>query len=742
MLMASVVFCAKKNEGEKKYSERIFDKWLSQAFGFEVSRDSAGKLNTREMPELAARAKDWIRINGQSAGKAGAVRSSVKQQGDFMLIDHDLAGTYHGLVYARRAIIYYTGENPYVLVSDNFRSSKPEFWEWRLPVPVETVPVNWNINFPDSDREADLLAALDGEFVPDVGLNKPVSGYSKTTPGCQMLLARLLKCNDQRLKGVPQPSPMNICQDAYGKWLSAESRSDSPDFKILLMPYLQNQDELPHALISKNSVRLDWYRKSHIYTFFPQPDGKMNIMIKEKNGDKIGKFAFGMEYVEDKRPVGKIIASYDFEKLDNDSVDDRIGGFAAKFENGRLVEGLDGKSLYLGGPKERKNPVNTTIGGTSSGIKVPAKIFENFKDGHMSVSMWLKGPVGQDGDNWFWPIVPALRSAGILNMGLFSIYYPHWGYILQTKGFSDDNKGRGECGNLLPGVWNHLVVTVEQLEPLKWRYDVFINGKNTASKIFEPLIEPKHAKPWDAEKAAKGKNIEICPNFWGTVDNLSLYNYPLDEDEVEKIYRAQLSKHVAYYDCEKIENGKIRSVLAGDYPEDRVIDNRWAKERDFSASVGEKSDTVEGIRGKGISIDGTGIIIPDKVLSGLSQGEFTFGFYFKYQGKGFGIVKTKVVQLGLQYNSFNGFIYSWDYPIRDKTKTLKPDTWYHLAFTYDKRKAVIYIDGDVFLSCPIIGDGITFSNDITVGGGQGAIDEINIYNYAISPEQAKRLAGK
>ncbi len=370
MLMASVVFCAKKNEGERKYSERIFDKWLSQAFGFEVSRDSAGKLNTREMPELAARANDWIRINGQPAGKAGAVRSSVKQQVDFLLLDLDLAGTYPGLEYARRTIIYYTGENPYVLVSDNFRSSKPEFWEWRLQVPDVTVPVNWNINFPDSDRQADLLAALDGEFVPDVGLNKPVSGYAKTTPGCQMLLARLLKANDHRLEEVPQPSPMNICRNADRKWLSTESRSDSPDFKILLMPYVQNQDETPHALISKNSVRLDWYKRSHIYTFFPQPDGKMNIMIMDKNGDKIGKFAFGMEYIEDKRPVGKLVASYDFGKLENDSVEDKIGGFTAKIENGRLVDGLEGKSLYLGEPKERKNPVNSTIGSTSSGIKV------------------------------------------------------------------------------------------------------------------------------------------------------------------------------------------------------------------------------------------------------------------------------------------------------------------------------------------------------------------------------------
>jgi hypothetical protein len=557
-----------------------------------------------------------------------------------------------------------------------------------------------------------------------------------------MLLARLLKCNDQRLEEVPQPSPMNICQDTGGKRLSTESRSDSPDFRILLMPYVQNQDELPHALISKNSIRLDWYKKSHIYTFFPQADGKMNIMIKEKKGDRIGKFAFGMEYIVNKRPVGKIIASYDFEKLDNDSANDRIGGFAAKIENGRPVDGIDGKSLYLGEPKERKNPVNSTIGSTSSGIKVPARIFGNFKDGHMSISMWLKGPAGQGGNNWSWPIVPALRNAGILNMGLFSISHPHWDYILQTKGFSDGNKGRGECGNLLPGTWNHLVVTLEQLEPLKWRYEVFINGKISTSRIFEPLVEPKYAKPWDAEKAAKGKDIEICHNFWGTVDNLSFYNYPLDEDEVEKIYCAQLQKHVAYYDCEKIEHGKIRSVPAGDYPEDRVLDNRWVKERGFSGSVGGKAETVEGVQGKGISVDGAGIMNPDKVLSDLSQGEFTFSFYFRYQGKGFGIVKTKGLQLALERNSFNGFIYSWDYPIRDKTKTLKPDTWYHLAFTYDKRKATIYIDGDVFLSCPILGDGIRFSDDIKIGGGQGALDEINIYNYAISPEQARRLAGK
>jgi concanavalin A-like lectin/glucanase superfamily protein/uncharacterized protein DUF2341 len=78
--------------------------------------------------------------------------------------------------------------------------------------------------------------------------------------------------------------------------------------------------------------------------------------------------------------------------------------------------------------------------------------------------------------------------------------------------------------------------------------------------------------------------------------------------------------------------------------------------------------------------------------------------------------------------------------------TLSTDTWYHLAATYDGKTVKVYVNGeidDTEVSSGSMSDG---SNDVQIGSFtgtgnffNGTIDEVRIYNRALSPQEIKDL---
>ena len=80
------------------------------------------------------------------------------------------------------------------------------------------------------------------------------------------------------------------------------------------------------------------------------------------------------------------------------------------------------------------------------------------------------------------------------------------------------------------------------------------------------------------------------------------------------------------------------------------------------------------------------------------------------------------------------------------TQTLNPNTWYHIAATYDGSKMRLYIDGvekgsltktgNIASSSPSIRIG---DNPIQVKHFDGIIDEVNLYRTALTPAEITTL---
>ncbi len=717
---------------------QAFQEWFAQAFGVKVDRSDDGKIIAQKLPELAEQASSWYRCNGKPGRKVSEVPAYAKVEGDFLFMEFDFSAAWPNAKFAKRHVIYYLGEeNPYVLVADEIQGADNDFWTMQLPIPEETVPVNWVIQLRDAGRRADLLAGLKSEFNPKNEQNKPVSGYAKAKSGSQMLLARLLQVNDMGDKDADRMSPMNIRVQDGRKWLTTEVRSKSPAIKFAIMPYTQNRDELPQTIISQTSTRMDWYKKSHQYMFFPQPDGSMALMIKDKEKGRLNKLAFRMKYQEEERPKGELVAAYDFESLSNNKVQDKVDGFDAEIEHGRLVDGLDGKSIYLGYPdRPKRNKVD-------AGIIIPAAIREKLNTGHLTISFWYKSPLGQAKANrksWMWPIGEIMRGRQYLDTGFFNVGHLHYSMAPITKGFNAAWQERANSGDIIPGKWNHLVFTMQELDPDKflYRYEVYVNGIIRTSRELGPMKKREQCRTWNQTAGS----IKVG-NLWGTIDNLMLFNYPLSEEQILTLYDRQLEKQVSYYSCDELgPDGKVESVPVGDYPEDSILNNHWIPERTFAGDA-KGAELVPGVKGKALSLN-QGLTIPEKALWDLSQGAFTFAFYFKYSDKGTEILNVDGggVRLDIAWNKFHGAIGNqWeDKYLGQREGGVLPDQWHHMVLAYDKRSMKMYLDGKLLYDRPMASStGINFEKPITLGGNC-EIDEIHIYNYAIDKQQVEKLA--
>ena len=83
------------------------------------------------------------------------------------------------------------------------------------------------------------------------------------------------------------------------------------------------------------------------------------------------------------------------------------------------------------------------------------------------------------------------------------------------------------------------------------------------------------------------------------------------------------------------------------------------------------------------------------------------------------------------------------------TKPVNDDKWHHLAFVYDGKKKLLYVDGEVDIDTPASGTFGIFGIDVTIGGtatskrhAEGLLDDIAIFNAPLVKNDIKTLMDK
>ncbi|MFM9578129.1 LamG-like jellyroll fold domain-containing protein [Streptomyces caniscabiei] len=176
----------------------------------------------------------------------------------------------------------------------------------------------------------------------------------------------------------------------------------------------------------------------------------------------------------------------------------------------------------------------------------------------------------------------------------FELYYSTtygWSFN-QYK--SDDAAGglvradQGDTSKVTAGTWTHLVGSYSTTSDL---LALYVNGESAESVV--------HSTPWEARRGLQigGKNFNGTPNafFPGTIDQVQIFDKPLAQDEVDKLYTKQTvgdpgRPAIAVFDLDEPVGATEITGHGGVLP---------AK---YNGTV---TTGVEGIAGKAAKFDGT-----------------------------------------------------------------------------------------------------------------------------------------
>ena len=292
---------------------------------------------------------------------------------------------------------------------------------------------------------------------------------------------------------------------------------------------------------------------------------------------------------------------------------------------------------------------------------------------------------------------------------------------------------------LTPGQWYHIAGTYDGAEAR-----VYVDGTldSTAAQSVVPLTNPG-----PLFLGQRGDN-QAFAFYEGLLDEVSIYNRALTAEEVSAIYQAG-------------SEGKTRPAppepvpppagLIGWWPGDDDADDVTANNN--HGTITGDGTFVPGMVGQAFSFSGAGYVeIPHDPVLDLS--DFTIEVWVNLTTEGAGY--QPLISKGVDPRPASLWLYGdlieiWFDPIflevvRSVT-SLTPGNWYHIAATYNRSEAKIYIDGTldattVLSDVPSTDTGPLFLGWIGQGNTgfyNGLLDEVSIYDRALTAEEVSAI---
>ncbi|MBD3282064.1 MAG: hypothetical protein GF387_00405 [Candidatus Portnoybacteria bacterium] len=248
------------------------------------------------------------------------------------------------------------------------------------------------------------------------------------------------------------------------------------------------------------------------------------------------------------------------------------------------------------------------------------------------------------------------------------------------------------------------------------------------------------------------------PSAWmhGSIDEVRIYNRALSEDEIEALYKSGLAK-INTSQNDKLTNGLV-GLWSFDGPD---MDGDTAYDRSSNSNHGTLINGPQltiGKIGQGIDFDGDNdyveILNDDSLditnnltIAGwikLSSQSDLRGVFAKKDGLGWLNVDYGFVQRlseKIEFIISDGSTYD-----RIWISNLNNNQWYYLVGVLTSDKLKVYLDGNYVAQTdrtvnPKTGSNLEIASPWGGGGDNfhGSIDEVRIYNRALSEEEIKRL---
>ncbi len=406
-----------------------------------------------------------------------------------------------------------------------------------------------------------------------------------------------------------------------------------------------------------------------------------------------------------------------------------------------VVTGKFGQALQFDGSDDYIDGVTPNISGTTSAF---------------SVSVWIK-TAGASSD------YDGLVEWSDASNRRYGIDLDQTGDPLFVYATSSSVRFREATGaNADDSKWHHLVGIYTDASTMPIVY------MDTVSRNLGSEIAP--AAPLGANDLKIGDLTGPTKKFGGTIDDVRIYNRALTASEVMQLYNQGGTKLGVTPTVTSTTTGLNRG-LVGHWTFDGK-DTVWtsataATTLDKSgngltatlSNMSRSSSTVLGKAGQGFKFDGSNDYIRTSVNALLdletartvslwmNVRDHTGSYAVAIAGGSLSCCGTEwYIAHDNQYSTNKIDVKHTGVTQQTSLKTISPNKWYYVTWTYDGTTSRLYIDGTLESSTAMAGPASEYSNDVHIGASEGAtnlfpgtLDDIRIYNRALTASEVTQL---
>jgi hypothetical protein len=405
------------------------------------------------------------------------------------------------------------------------------------------------------------------------------------------------------------------------------------------------------------------------------------------------------------------VAAYSFDEDEGETVEDVSGGgHTATIEGAEWnIRGRYGAAMEFDAAKDAV-------------LKIPASPELDFNEG-FTLEAWVR-PSGENNDSA--PLIDKQEGSGL---GYF--LYEGGSVSDRPVGAASEEQEYVHADDPLPAhAWSHVAL-------------VFTGGR-TYLYVDGELIDNGAAEPLVTEEGELeiGGSTDTSNYFDGRIDEVRIYNRPLNTAEVgadmEAPLQAEKSSPIAEYTFDEGSGSTVEDVTGNGH----------------TATIEGAEWTPHGRYGAAMEFDGeeAALSIPASSDLDLTE-EFTlaawirpeelreFDSIFSKENSGEPSFAYLIEDHHRQLASYFGG--STKNAVYGPGEEIEPDTWTHVAVTYDGAWAHLYINGELVESgqvpcIPMTNGELRIGSSDFLGAEndfKGRIDEVRIWNRALPPSE-------
>ncbi len=573
------------------------------------------------------------------------------------------------------------------------------------------------------ERTSDLGRPVVVERAVDIPADWRIQQYDFSRGGADVLLEqgeerfrlRVLHASDQPV-GVQNGGPALIerrhsfrgeagdLQKGAGQFVPSEaaalvfpSYTRQPSFSFVMME--NEQDVFKSKWVNEGrTLYIEWHDQVDVFTFDVDAEGQLRFVLERMRGDHADQMvSFGLEPEEKEIRTGHLIGYWSFDELQGDRYPDVSGRHHPATVSGGIqpIAGMKGQGIYglrcegvPAGEPVTPDADNKVPGALQFGqLTLPREVLEPVTDA-MTLTFWYRQPFfTQSGFGGYIPLVsnyegnPRVTTQTPFSAEGFFTLYNMW-HFLGGQRITANGLGNGRLFGMYGpeqprDTWALYAIVID-----KTLARIYINGE------LKMEVEGKQSL---AEAKRSFEEIVVMRNMWGTMDELKIYDYPQDVNQVKYEFMRSQAQELVFLD---FEGGLI------DRGDEQIV-----KDARNNPHVCEGVEIVPSVKGRGLRFgpEGGTLRMPHAINTGKQLDVLTFSAWVKtpenYKDRGT-FFNTQTGHSGLDVGVWNAGLWGGASLINRIGGDLPPNIWTHVIVSYGRNRLTVWLDGKVALDNP------------------------------------------